>query len=347
MSKLLDSINTPNDLKKIAAENLPTLASELRDEIINTISGIGGHLSSSLGAVDIAVAVHYVFDTPRDKIIWDVGHQAYAHKILTGRREAFKTIRQFGGISGFPVPSESPYEAFGVRHSSTSISAAMGMAVARDLNHENYRVIAIIGDGSLSSGIAFEGLNQAGHLKKDMIVILNDNEMSISQNVGALSSFLSRKITGRLATRLKKETKSFLEGIPKVGSHVSKIAQKAEEMLKGLFLPGIIFEELGFNYVGPIDGHNIELLIETLKRIKTASTPTLVHVVTKKGKGYKFSEKSPSLFHGIGPFKVETGSLITGDEPTYSDAFGNILTDLAAIDKKIVAISAAMKEGTG
>ena len=241
MSKLLDSINTPNDLKKIAAENLPTLASELRDEIINTISGIGGHLSSSLGAVDIAVAVHYVFDTPRDKIIWDVGHQAYAHKILTGRREAFKTIRQFGGISGFPKPSESAYDAFGVGHSSTSISAAMGMAVARDLNHENYRVIAIIGDGSLSSGIAFEGLNQAGHLKKDMIVILNDNEMSISQNVGALSSFLSRKITGRLATRLKKEAEGFFMSIPKIGSRLVSFAKRAEDSLIALLTPGMLF----------------------------------------------------------------------------------------------------------
>src|SRR4030066_2020860 len=199
----------------------------------------------------------------------------------------------------------------------------------------------------MSSGLSFEGLNNAGHLKKDLIVILNDNEMSISQNVGALSAYLNRILTGDFYRKFKKETKSFLEGIPKIGERAAKIAQRAEEMLKGLFLPGILFEELGFNYVGPIDGHNIELLIETLKRIKTASTPTLVHVVTKKGKGYKFSEKSPSLFHGIGPFKVETGSLITGDEPTYSDVFGNILTDLAAIDEKIVAISAAMKEGTG
>ena len=349
MSKLLDSINTPNDLKKIAAENLPTLASELRDEIINTISGIGGHLSSSLGAVDIAVAVHYVFDTPRDKIIWDVGHQAYAHKILTGRREAFKTIRQFGGISGFPKPSESAYDAFGVGHSSTSISAAMGMAVARDLNHENYRVIAIIGDGSLSSGIAFEGLNQAGHLKKDMIVILNDNEMSISQNVGALSSFLSRKITGRLATRLKKEAEGFFMSIPKIGSRLVSFAKRAEDSLIALLTPGMLFEGLGFHYIGPIDGHNLDELINTLNDAKDLKGPILIHVLTKKGKGYTPAEQEPIRFHGIGPFEKETGKSIRPKKQTasYTEVFGQTLVELADQDKRIVAITAAMPEGTG
>jgi len=319
----------------------------LRETIIGQVSINGGHLASNLGVIELTIALHYVFNSPVDKIIWDVGHQCYSHKLLTGRYEKFSTLRKYEGISGFPKRKESEHDPFGTGHSSTSISAALGIIEGRDKKGENFKVIAVIGDGSMSSGLSFEGLNNAGHLKKDLIVILNDNEMSISQNVGALSAYLNRILTGEFYRKFKKETKSFLEGIPKLGERAAKIAQRAEEMLKGLFLPGIIFEELGFNYVGPIDGHNIELLIETLKRIKTASTPTLVHVVTKKGKGYKFSEKSPSLFHGIGPFKVETGSLITGDEPTYSDVFGNILTDLAAIDGKIVAISAAMKEGTG
>ena len=343
----LESIKKTSDLKSFTPSGLKELARELRETIIGQVSINGGHLASNLGVIELTIALHYVFNSPVDKIIWDVGHQCYSHKLLTGRYEKFSTLRKYEGISGFPKRKESEHDPFGTGHSSTSISAALGIIEGRDKKGENFKVIAVIGDGSMSSGLAFEGLNNAGHLKKDLIVILNDNEMSISQNVGALSAYLNRILTGEFYRKFKKETKSFLEGIPKLGERAAKIAQRAEEMLKGLFLPGIIFEELGFNYVGPIDGHNIELLIETLKRIKTASTPTLVHVVTKKGKGYKFSEKSPSLFHGIGPFKVETGSLITGDEPTYSDVFGNILTDLAAIDGKIVAISAAMKEGTG
>src|SRR3990167_1783198 len=324
MSKLLDAINNPDDLKKLTIEELPELAEEVRERIVSTISKTGGHLSSSLGAVDIAIAVHYVFNAPADKVIWDVGHQAYAHKLLTGRREAFATIRQLGGISGFPKPSESMYDAFGVGHSSTSISAAMGMAVARDLNHENYRVIAIIGDGSLSSGIAFEGLNQAGHLKKDMIVILNDNEMSISQNVGALSSFLSRKITGRLATRLKKEAEGFFMSIPKIGSRLVSFAKRAEDSLIALLTPGMLFEGLGFHYIGPIDGHNIDELINTLNDAKDLKGPILIHVLTKKGKGYTPAEQEPIRFHGIGPFEKETGKSIRPKKQTasYTEVFG-------------------------
>lgn len=343
----LELLKGPSDLKSLSIAELKELAREIRGTIIEKVSLNGGHLASNLGVVELTIALHYVFNSPVDKIIWDVGHQCYSHKLLTGRYERFLTLRQYGGISGFPKRQESVHDAFGTGHSSTSISAALGIIEGRDKNKENFKVIAVIGDGAMSAGLAFEGLNNAGHLKKDLIVILNDNEMSISQNVGALSAYLNRILTGEFYQKFKKETKSFLEGIPKLGKRAAKIVQRTEEMLKGLLLPGIIFEELGFNYVGPIDGHNIELLIETCKRIKAASSPTLIHVVTKKGKGYKFSEKSPSFFHGIGPFKVETGSVITGDVATYSKAFGDFLTDLAAKDERVIAISAAMKEGTG
>jgi 1-deoxy-D-xylulose-5-phosphate synthase len=343
----LESIKKPSDLKNFTLSGLKELAQELRETIIKQVSINGGHLSSNLGVIELTIALHYVFNSPVDKIIWDVGHQSYSHKLLTGRYEKFSTLRKYEGISGFPKREESEHDPFGTGHSSTSISAALGIIEGRDKKGETFKVIAVIGDGAMSSGLAFEGFNNAGQLKKDLIVILNDNEMSISRNVGALSAYLNRILTGEFYQKFKRETKSFLEGIPKVGEIASKIAQRAEEMLKGLFLPGIIFEELGFNYIGPIDGHNLELLIETLKKTKTASTPTLIHVVTKKGKGYEFSEKSPSLFHGIGPFKVETGSLIAGGGLTYSEEFGNILVDLAESDEKIIAISAAMKEGTG
>ncbi|MBI3399564.1 MAG: 1-deoxy-D-xylulose-5-phosphate synthase [Deltaproteobacteria bacterium] len=349
MARLLDNIDSPQDLKKLSQQDLYILAAEIRDEIVATTSQVGGHLASSLGAVDIAIAIHYVFDTPKDKIIWDVGHQAYAHKILTERRDTFKTIRQLGGISGFPKPSESIYDAFGVGHSSTSISAAMGMVVARDLNHENYKVIAIIGDGSLTAGLAFEGLNQAGHLKKDIIVVLNDNEMSISQNVGALSSFLSRKITGRLATRLKKEAEGFFMSIPRIGSRLVSFAKRAEDSLIALLTPGMLFEGLGFHYIGPIDGHNIDELISTFSDAKELKGPILIHVLTKKGKGYLPAEQEPVRFHGIGPFEKETGKAVKSKKKiaTYTEIFGQTLIELSEKDKRIVAITAAMPEGTG
>jgi len=343
----LESIKSPSDLKNLSVSQLKELAKELRETIVETVSRNGGHLSSNLGVVELTIALHCVFNSPADKIIWDVGHQSYSHKILTGRYEKFSTLRKYRGISGFPKRQESEHDAFGTGHSSTSISAALGIIEGRDKNKEDFKVIAVIGDGAMTSGLAFEGLNNAGHLKKDLIVILNDNEMSISKNVGALSAYLNRILTGEFFQKFKKETKSFLESIPKLGVPAAKIAQKTEEMLKGIFLPGIIFEELGFNYFGPIDGHNIELLSETLKRIKTASSPTLIHIITKKGKGFEFSEKNPSLFHGIGPFRLETGTPINTDSLTYSEAFGNALTDLAAHDNKIIAITAAMKEGTG
>ncbi len=344
---ILDSISCPADLRTLSSEELRTLAEELRSLIIQTVSANGGHLASNLGIIELSIALHCVFNSPADKIIWDVGHQAYSHKVLTGRKNRFSTIRKENGISGFPKMAESDHDAFGTGHSSTSISAALGILEARDRNNEDYKVIAVIGDGALSGGLAFEGLNNAGHLKKDLIVILNDNEMSISPNVGALSAYMNRILTDELYRKIKKETKSFLEGIPKLGESVAKIAQKAEETLKGMLLPGILFEELGFDYIGPIDGHNIDLLMETLRRIKTASSPTLVHVITKKGKGYAFSEKDPCVFHGVGPFEVETGSLISSGAVSYSDAFGSSLADLADKDKRIVAITAAMKEGTG
>ncbi|MBU4321044.1 MAG: 1-deoxy-D-xylulose-5-phosphate synthase, partial [Nitrospinae bacterium] len=356
--KLIEKIKSPDDLKALPVEELSKLAEELREIIVERISINGGHLASNLGAVELTLALHYVFNSPADKIVWDVGHQSYTHKLITGRYEKFETIRKYKGISGFPKIDESVHDAFGTGHSSTSISAALGIIEARDLIKKfniQYsifnipdKVIAVIGDGAMTSGLAFEGLNHAGHLKKDLIVVLNDNEMSISKNVGALSAYLNRILTGDLYQRFKKETKSFLEGIPKLGGPVTKIAQKAEETLKGLFLPGILFEELGINYVGPIDGHDIKLLIETFRNIKNSTEPTLVHVITKKGKGYEFSEKDPCIFHGVGPFEIETGySISDKDALSYSEIFGRAITELAANDKRVIAISAAMREGTG
>src|SRR4030043_301737 len=343
----LESIKGPSDIKNLSIAELKMVAKEIRETIIEWVSKNGGHLSSNLGVVELTIALHYVFNSPIDKILWDVGHQSYSHKLLTGRYEKFPSIRKYKGIAGFPRRDESEHDIFNTGHSSTSISAALGIIEGRDKNKEDFKVLAVIGDGAMTAGLAFEGLNNAGHLKKNLIVILNDNEMSISKNVGALSAYLNRILTGEFYQKLRRETKSFLEGIPKLGKKAARIAQRTEEMVKGLFLPGIIFEELGFNYIGPIDGHNIELLIETFRRIKGATSPTLIHAVTRKGKGYEFSEKRPSIFHGVGPFKVGTGSIISGGGSTYSETFGRILTDLASKDERIVAISAAMKEGTG
>jgi 1-deoxy-D-xylulose-5-phosphate synthase len=345
---LLDDIGSPKDLKEMPEEKLPVLAEELRQIIIEQVSSGGGHLASNLGVIELTIALHYVLDTPADKIIWDVGHQSYTHKLITGRRDRFATLRKYRGISGFPKIDESPYDAFGAGHSSTSISAALGIAEARDQKGEDFKVVAVIGDGAMTSGLAFEGLNHAGQLGKDLVVILNDNEMSISPNVGALSGYLNRILSGEMYQRFKKETKMFIESIPRLGVPVSKIAQRMEEMIKRLFLPGILFEELGFNYIGPIDGHDIGTLIDTFRRVLPEKSPTLIHVITKKGKGYKFSEEDPCIFHGIGPFDVDTGIVISDSTvPTYSDIFGRALTELAREDQRIVAISAAMREGTG
>ncbi len=282
MKRILDRISGPGDLKGLSLRELQLLAPEIRELIVDTVSKTGGHIASSLGAVEIAIALHYVFDTPRDKLIWDVGHQAYAHKILTGRKDRFHTLRQLGGISGFTKPSESPYDTVVSGHSSTSISAGLGMAVARDLRGEDYKVVCVIGDGSMTAGIAFEGLNQAGHLDKDIIVVLNDNEMSISRNVGALSTFLSRKITGRFATKVKNEIESFVESIPRIGRGLASIVKKAEDSLITFLTPGMLFEGLGFHYIGPIDGHDIGELIDTLKDSSHLKGPVLIHALTKK-----------------------------------------------------------------
>lgn len=359
---LIEKIKSPADLKSLKSEELNALAEELRDLIIERVSINGGHLSSNLGVVELTIALHYVFNSPVDKIIWDVGHQSYSHKLLTGRYKDFHTIRKYKGLSGFPKIVESPHDIFGTGHSSTSISAALGIAEARDLikkfeisNLKSQipdKVIAVIGDGALTSGLAFEGLNHAGHLKKDLVVILNDNEMSISQNVGAMSNYLSKVLTGTFYQKFRKETKALLEGIPKIGGSVAKIAQKAEGSLKGFFLPGGLFEDLGFNYVGPIDGHDIPLLIETFNRIRGVNEPILIHVVTKKGKGYKFSEEDPCVYHGIGPFEVDTGvpdGVVQSVDKriSFCDSLGNALVEIASKDNRVVAISAAMKEGTG
>ena len=349
MTKILTSVNSPDDLKKLTLADMELLAGELRETIINVCAANGGHLAPSLGVVELTIALHTVFSTPRDKIIWDVGHQAYAHKLLTGRRDLFPTLRKFGGLSGFPKRCESSHDAFGVGHSSTSISAALGFAAARDLKHENNKVIAVIGDGSMTGGLAFEGLNHAGHLNRDLIVILNDNEMSIAENVGALSNFLSRTMTNEFVHRIKKDVQNFLEGLDGVGQSVLHVARKAEESLKGLFTPGMLFQAFGFEYIGPIDGHNLDRLITTLESVKRFDNAVLIHVLTKKGKGYLPAEENSSLFHGIGPFDRETGKPRSskGAPSSYTAIFGETMKLIAAEDERVIAITAAMPEGTG
>lgn len=347
----LKKINSPEDIKQLDIPALNALAAEIRTLMIETVSRQGGHLASSLGAVELAVALHYVFDAPRDKLVWDVGHQAYAHKILTGRRDKFKSLRQKGGLSGFPRREESVYDSFSVGHSGTSISAASGIAEARCLNGENFKVVAVIGDGSMSAGLAFEGLNWSGDRDKDLIIILNDNELSISPNVGALSSYLNRIMTGHTVTRLKAEFKTFLKSIPVLGEPMVRFVRQVEESLKGFMVPGILFEELGFTYVGPLEGHRLDHLIKNLENVKELQCPVLVHVVTKKGKGYQFSEEDPLRFHGIPPFHIETGELLPERDlpapPSYTKVFGDTMIKLASADRRIVAITAAMTEGTG
>lgn len=349
MTELLASVNSPDDLKTLSLDDLATLAGELRETIIKVCAANGGHLAPSLGVVELTIALHRVFSTPSDKILWDVGHQAYAHKLLTGRRDDFPTLRKLGGMSGFPKRAESSHDAFDAGHSSTSISAALGFAAARDLKHEHNKVIAVIGDGSMTGGLAYEGLNHAGHLNKDLIVILNDNEMSIAENVGALSNFMSRTMTNDFVHRIKKDVQSFLEGLDGVGQSVLHIARKAEESLKGLFTPNMLFQAFGFEYIGPIDGHNLDRLISTLENVKRFDNAVLIHVLTKKGKGYLPAEENPSLFHGIGPFDRETGKTRSskGGAASYTAIFGETLQLIAGEDEKVIAITAAMPEGTG
>lgn len=349
MYKLLDTINNPADLKNIPRQELPELAAEIRRFLIETVAQTGGHLASNLGAVELSIALHYCFDSPADKLIWDVGHQAYTHKILTGRRDSFHTQRQYQGISGFPKRSESPHDAFGAGHSSTSISAGLGIAAAQDLKESGNRAIAVIGDGSLTGGMAYEALNQAGHLKKNLIVVLNDNEMSIAKNVGAFSSFVSRKMTGSDFRKLKKEMQGLLESIPAIGKDILHFARRAENSLKGFLTPGMLFEALGFDYIGPIPGHDLPQLLEVFQNVKGIEGPVLVHVMTTKGKGYQPAEENPDVFHGVGPFDVATGKP-TGGKPgaaSYTGVFGSALVKLAEEDEKIIAITAAMPDGTG
>jgi len=346
---ILESLQSTRRLKDLTLVELETLAEEVRAKIIGTVSHTGGHLASSLGVVELTIALHRVLDTPTDKIVWDVGHQAYAHKLLTGRLDRFHTLRQLGGISGFPKREESPHDAFDTGHSSTSISAALGMAAARDCKGGSERVVAVIGDGSLTGGLAFEGLNQAGDLKKNLIVILNDNEMSISANVGAISSLINRKLTSELAVRLKKEAENFLNHVPRFGKDLLKVARRAEESLKGFFTPGMLFEAFGFDYVGPLGGHRLGRLIESLENVVQLEGPILVHVVTRKGKGYQPAEQRPSMFHGVGPFDEESGEVRgqKGGAASYTGVFGQTLVEAAEGDERIVAITAAMEEGTG
>lgn len=345
----LDQIQSPEDLKRLPREALEPLAQEIRTFLIQTLSQTGGHLASNLGVVELTLALYYLFDPLRDRIVWDVGHQAYVHKLLTGRRDQFHTLRQFGGISGFPKRSESPYDCFGTGHAGTSISAALGMVEARDHQGGDYRVVAVIGDGSMTVGMAYEALNQAGAQVKDLLVILNDNEMSISRNVGAISSYLSRLITGPFYVRVKRETQGWIRNLPGgIGGPILKVAKKAEESVKGLLGPGILFEELGFKYVGPIDGHRFDHLLPTLDNVRHLRGPVLVHVVTRKGKGYPPAEANPEAFHGVSRFDPVTGKgLKKPGPPTYTKVFSETLIQLAHKDPRIVAITAAMPDGTG
>jgi len=327
---------------------LEELAGEIRGLLVHTVAKTGGHLAPSLGVVELTLALHRVFDSPRDRIIWDVGHQAYVHKILTGRREQFATLRQYGGLSGFPKPGESIHDAFGVGHSSTSISAALGMALARDLKGEDFRVLAVIGDGSLTGGEAYEALNNAGQLQTNLTVIVNDNEMSIAKNVGAMSEYLTRLRTAPTYARVKHDLEYLLRRIPAIGESVFHVAERLKDSLKYLLVPGMIFEQLGFKYIGPIDGHNIRLLLDVFDKSKQISGPVVIHVVTVKGKGYLPAERNPDKFHGVGPFDIETGNIIKKNcTATYTDVFGDILIELAEQNSDIVAITAAMPEGTG
>ena len=352
---LLSSIDSPADMQKMSIGELETLAGEIRQKIIHTVADNGGHLGPCLGVVELTIALHFVFNTPEDKIIWDVGHQTYAHKLLTGRRNKFHTLRQYKGISGFPKREESPYDVVETGHSSTSISYGLGITTAKALHQDSSKVISVIGDGSMTAGLAFEGLNQTGHMDKDLIVILNDNEMSISPNVGAMSSFLNRKLTGKTARRLRDHIEESLMSLSSVGENILSVLRKSEESLKGFFTPGMLFEAFKFKYVGPIPGHELEDLIETLKNVRDHSHgPILVHVLTTKGKGYEPAESRPDNYHGIGPFDIVNGKAKTKNEAevkkakkTYTEVFGDTLCHLAEKDKRIAAITAAMSAGTG
>jgi 1-deoxy-D-xylulose-5-phosphate synthase len=343
--RLLPTIDSPADLRRLRVEELPELAAELRRYLIDTVSKTGGHLSSSLGVVELTIALHYVYDTPRDRLVWDVGHQSYPHKILTGRRDRMPSLRQRGGLSGFTRRAESEYDTFGAGHSSTSVSAALGMAVAAARTASDRKVAAVIGDGALSAGMAFEALNNAGDMDADLLVILNDNDMSISPNVGAMSNYLARVLSGRVFTRVREGGKTVLSTVPPM----LEFAKRWEEHVKGMFVPSTLFEELGFNYFGPIDGHDLPTLVQTLRNLRKQKGPRFLHVVTRKGKGYEPAEGDPCVYHGVTPFDPATGKMEkkkpTGK--TYTQVFGEWLCDMAARDVRLVGITPAMREGSG
>ncbi len=344
---ILSKTNTPEDLKKLSISEKQELATELRKLVIQTVSKTGGHLASNLGVVELTIALHSVFDMPKDKIVWDVGHQTYVHKILTGRKDKIGTIRSFNGLAGFPKSSESEYDSFNTGHSSTSISAALGMARARDIKKEHHSVIAVIGDGALTGGMALEALNDAGSSKTNLIVILNDNEMSIAKNVGGISQFLTRIRTRKLYNKSDKYIKKMVLRIPKIGNRIIKFVRKIKYGIKQMIIPNMLFEDLGFKYLGPVDGHSIENLESILKKAKELDGPILIHTLTKKGKGYRPAEENPDKFHSTSPFDIETGNSVQSKKDDYSKVFGKKLVELAKTDKNIVAITAAMRDGTG
>ena len=344
----LDRIQYPSDLKAYSVHELPGIARELRDEILARVGKTGGHLGASLGAVELTLALHYVFDAPRDQIVWDVGHQAYGHKIITGRRDRFDTLRQRHGLSGFPKRDESEYDTFGVAHASTAISAALGMAVARDLAGEHFKVVAVVGDGALTGGMAFEAMNNAGVLKKDLIVVLNDNKMSISKNVGGLHHYLTRITSGKVYNHFQADVWELLGHLPRGGGKARRVARKIKESVKTLVIPGVIFEELGFRYFGPIDGHDVEFLVETLQQVKGLNGPILVHAITQKGKGYHFTENDPMCAHGVTRYDKIPGDIpAKKGHPSYTSVYGKTVLELARANERVVAITAAMPDNTG
>jgi 1-deoxy-D-xylulose-5-phosphate synthase len=351
MYEYLDKIHTPADLRKLPMEALPKVAEELRDFLVTSVSETGGHLGASLGAVEMTLAMHYVYDTPNDRIVWDVGHQAYGHKAITGRRDRFPTLRQYKGLCGFPKRNESEYDTFAVGHAGTALSAACGMAMARDIQKQNFNVVAVVGDAAISNGMAMEAMNNIGdHPDMKLTVILNDNEMSISPSVGAMTSYLNKILTGKTFNQTKRNIEGFIDKIPNVGPQMLKIAQHAEESLKGFVTPGTWFEELGFRYYGPLDGHNLPTLIEILKRVKELNGPVMLHVVTKKGKGYGPAEANPEKYHGVSVFDKHTGKMAVSTlpaPPSYTKVFGDAMIELAEKNEKLVAITAAMPDGTG
>ncbi len=348
MSRLLDSVQYPSDIRRLSVNDLPALAQEIREEVISVVSEVGGHLASTLGAVDLTLALHYVFDTPRDRIVWDTGHQAYAHKLICGRRNRMATIRQLGGLSGFLSREESDYDVFGAGHAGTSISAALGLVEAKVLEGSSRKVVAVISDGGLSAGLTFEGLNQAGHLNRDLIVVLNDNAIFIDPRVGAVSSFLSKKFATDFGVRLQRHLSYLLSTLPG-GENLMHLARRVKDSFLALVTPGFLFESLGFQYVGPIDGHNIHEMVTTLENVKRLERPTLVHVLTTKGKGYAPAEKDPVRFHGVTPFHVLTGKpkKEKGPIPSYTDVFARSLIRIAKENPRVVGITAAMGSGTG